>query len=336
MTFGPEHDLERRQPPACASDLRAGSGRQWTWEPGPRGERDHHRQAVSAREKSQPDPHQQTGQSRGGRDLVERLEAEWPALAAGQLRLQLRAWSEREPALASFATPQQLLRQLDSIRGRHRARNEILAALVREARTDPLAARVVLQTLLPGLKKIAGRLLLEADERDELWSALLAHCWERIRRYPLERRPTRIAANLLLDTLQKTSRELKQQRRNRDRFSGELPLEGVVVASVDRDIERLLRRAVAASAISGDEADLILRTRVDGADLRALAANAGVTYHALNTRRLRAEKRLLLFLGYGAVTFRGPKAPVCGARAVGAGLTGSAGRGAATHQPRRR
>ena len=73
---------------------------------------------------------------------------------------------------------------------------------MRQARADPLAARLVLQALLPGLKALAGRLLLEADERDEVWSALLAHCWERIRSYPLERRPARIAANTLLDTLQ--------------------------------------------------------------------------------------------------------------------------------------
>ena len=80
---------------------------------------------------------------------------------------------------------------------------------------DPLAARLVLQALLPGLKAVAGRLLFDADERDAVWSALLVHCWERIRRYPLERRPTRIAANTLLDTLQKTTRELKRQSRHR-------------------------------------------------------------------------------------------------------------------------
>lgn len=269
-------------------------------------------------------------------DLIERLEAEWPALAAGPVRHRLRGWAEQEPLLASFATPQQLLRHLDSIRGRHQARDEILSALLRQARSEPLAARVVLQTLLPGLKKLAGRLLLDAAQRDELWPTLLAHCWERIRCYPLERRPARIAANLLLDTLYETSREFKRQLRDSDRFGGEFPAETVAAPQVDRDIERLLRRAVAATAISKNEAELILRTRVDGADLRTLAVKAGVSYHALNTRRLRAEKRLLLFLGYGAVTFRGPKAHVCGARVVGAGLTGSAGRGAATdHQQRR-
>lgn len=326
MAFEPKQEVERRRPPRQAGGAAAGSGWQWTGDPGPHGERAHHRHAISAREKSQRD----------GRDLIERLEAEWPALAAGPVCLRLRIWAEREPVLASFATPQQLLRQLDSMRSRHQARDEILAALLREARSDPLAARVVLQTLLPGLKKLAGRLLLEAAQRDELWSALLAHCWERIRRYPMERRPARIAANLLLDTLYETSREFKRQLRDRDRFGGEFPAENVAAAHVDRDIERLLQRAVAATAISADEAELILSTRVDGSDLQELAVEAGVSYHALNTRRLRAEKRLLLFLGYGAVTFRGPKAHVCGARAVGAGLTGSAGRGAATHQPRRR
>jgi hypothetical protein len=256
------------------------------------------------------------------RDLIGQLEAEWPALAAGPLGARLRIWSEQEPVLAGFATPQQLLRHLDSIRGRHEARDEILAALVRQARTDPFAARVVLQTLLPGLKKIAGRLLLEAGERDELWSTLLAHCWERIRSYPLERRPTRIAANTLLDALKQTARGLQRQRRTRDRLGGEFPTDVVTDAPVDRDVERLMQRIVAASVISWDEAELILRTRVDGADLRALAAEAGVTYHALKTRRLRAEKRLLLFLGYPAVTYRGSKGPVCSARAVGAGLRG--------------
>ena len=157
----------------------------------------------SAPEKSQADPKRSAGSSADERDLIERLEAEWPALASGPLLGRLRIWSEQEPALASFATPQQLLRQLRGLRGDHRAEDEILAALLRQAQTDPLAARVVLQALLPGLKALARRILLEASERDELWSALLAHCWERIRSYPLERRPTRIAANMLLDTLNK-------------------------------------------------------------------------------------------------------------------------------------
>jgi hypothetical protein len=151
-----------------------------------------------------------------------------------------------------------------------------------------------------------------------------------------QRRPSRIAAHTLLDTLQNPTRELKRQRRYNEQFRGELPAERTAFAPVDGDIERLLRRAVNAAAISEEEAELILRTRIDGADMNALARESGISYHALNTRRLRAEKRLLLFLGYGPVTFRGSKAPLSSARVVDAGLAGSAGRGAATHtRPRR-
>jgi DNA-directed RNA polymerase specialized sigma24 family protein len=335
LTFELAQDTYGRRPEPERDAPCAGSGGQWTGKLGPRGERDHHRQAFSAREKLQPGSRHELWPAEG-RDLIERLEGEWPALAAGPVRARLRVWAGQEPVLAGFSTPQQLLRQLDSLRGRHQARDEILTALVRQARTDPLAARVVLQTLLPGLKKLAGRLLLEASEREEVWSSLLAHCWELIRCYPLERRPTRIAANTLLDTLQKTSRELKRQRRYRDRFGGEFPAESVTFSPDDRDVERLLRRAVAAGAISNEEAELVLRTRIDRTDLRALAEQVGVPYNTLVVRRLRAERRLLLFLGEPAVTSRGSKAPVCSARAVGDGLTGSAGRGAATDLNRRR
>jgi DNA-directed RNA polymerase specialized sigma24 family protein len=297
---------------------------------------DYHREAASTSKKSHTDSSRAYGSSAVVGDLIERLEAEWPALAAGPMLDRLRVWSEMEPALAGFATPEQLLRQLRDLRGQHRAEDEILIALVRQARTDPLAARVVLQALLPGLKNLARRILLEASEREELWSALLAHCWERIRRYPLERRPTRIAANTLLDTLKKTTYELKRQRRDRDLFSDEPSPDQAAHPAHASDVERLVARAVAAAAITHDEAELILRTRIDGADLHALADEAGLAYHTLTVRRLRAEKRLLLFLGHPAVTFRGRKRPLSSAQAVGDGLTGSVGRGAATDLIRRR
>jgi hypothetical protein len=135
-----------------------------------------------------------------GPDVVAALEREWDALASGALTQRLRQWAQEEPVLAPFATAQVLLRSLRRLRGKHDFENAILAALLRQARTDPLAARVVLHALLPGLKGVAGRLLLEVAERQQLWSLLLARAWEEIRTYPLEQRPRRIAANLLLDT----------------------------------------------------------------------------------------------------------------------------------------
>jgi len=306
-----------------------GSARERTSRPA---SRSHLREAVSP----PPRSHRAKPTLLPGRDLVAQLEAEWPLLAAGALRPRLNAWAGSEPALAGFATPQQLLRYLRGLRGQPRAEDAILAALVRQAQSDPLAARVVLQALLPGLKALAGRILLETGEREELWSALLAHCWERTRRYPIERRPSRIAANVLLDTLKKTTWELKRKRLLRDQESAATRPDEIASARLDPGVERLLGRAVAAAAISGEDADLILRSRIDGADLHALAAEVGVAYHTLKVRRLRAEKRLLLFLGYRAVTFRGSKRPLSSARVIGAGLAGSAGRGADTHPNTRR
>ena len=269
-----------------------------------------------------------------GRDVVDALEREWDALASGALTQRLRQWAEEEPALAPFATAQLLLRSLRRLRGQHDLENAILAALLRQARTDPLAARVVLQALLPGLKGLAGRLLLEAGEREELWSLLLARAWEEIRTYPLEQRPRRIAANLLLDTAHATLAELANERARRaprDATAANTP-----AASEVGEVEVVLARAVRAGALSRSEARLILRTRIEGVPLARLAARAGGGYDALRIRRQRAERRLRLFLGNPDVRFRARNRPLSSARAAGAGLAGSAGGGAVTDPKQRR
>ena len=129
---------------------------------------------------------------------------------------------------------------------------------------------------------------------------MLGHAWQQIRRYPLARRPRRIAANLLLDTRRAALAEFTRERRGRR----EPPAQQLAPAAAPGgDVEALLGRAVTAGALSSEEAELILRTRIDGVPLARLATEAGVAYHTLNVRRLRAERRLLLFLGH-----RGPSA----------------------------
>jgi hypothetical protein len=255
-------------------------------------------------------------------DLVERLEREWQTLATGALARELRCWARREPALAGIANPAELRRKLHGLRGKHEQENQILAALLRLGQSDPLAARVVLQVLLPGLKNLASRILFEAEERATVWSLLLGHAWEQIRCYPLARRPRRIAANLLLDTLKATTAELKAERRTREQLQLDLAAADAAAVTVESDVERLLADAVAAGVVSEQEAELILETRIDGVELRAVAVRERVAYHTLNVRRLRAERRLLLFLGYPVVTFGRADRPLSSARAFGGRLTG--------------
>ena len=275
-----------------------------------------------------------SGAEGGGLDAVSRLEHEWVALRR-HLARRLLAWGRTEPALARFRSPEELVRFLRQPEC-WAAKDAALGALLARAREEPLAGRVVLEAILPGLKRTAERVILDARDRKELWQLLLACAWEQIRTYPLERRPARIAANLLLDARRRALDEFARERRPRS----ELPSAPLAVpaarADLDTDIDALLDRSVAAGAITHGEAELILRTRIDRLSVAAVADELGLPYITAYMRRQRAERRLLLFLGYRPVK-KPARNPHCSsARVVGDGLTGSAGGGAVTHPKQRR
>lgn len=237
------------------------------------------------------------------------LEEEWRLLARGRLGVEFRRWRKTEPALRAFDGPQRLLGYLWDERADPEVKDRLLAALLRLARTEPLASRVVLQAMLPGLKTLAARLLRRSPERerepvlerDELWQVLFCSLLERIATYPLDKRPRRIAANLVLDTLHATTGELRREAAAREQVSFEAAAEEELVEAEAApaegvDVEAPLRRAIAAGVISKAEAVLILETEIDGVPLAAVAKRLGVTYNAVKKRRRRAERRLLAFL----------------------------------------
>lgn len=220
-------------------------------------------------------------------DPVFLLEREWP-LQQRALADALAGWREREPALRRFETSARLLRFL------HTNEPELtdgpLLALLRLARSDRRSGRLVLQAILPALKTQAARVATEAP-REEVWELLLFFAWEAICCYPLER-GRRVAANVVLQVLHDTTRTLRPERRE-PAAPERLPGEPAADLATGRAAgESLLADAVAAGAISEREAELILRTRVDGISLRLLARTQQVGYHALRQRRQRAERRL--------------------------------------------
>lgn len=82
-----------------------------------------------------------------------------------------------------------------------RVGDAVLAGLLRAARTDAVAARVVLQRMLPGLLSRASRWgTHRAGGSAEPFDELLSVAWTVIREFPLERRPHHLASNLLRDT----------------------------------------------------------------------------------------------------------------------------------------
>src|SRR5207249_270690 len=84
-----------------------------------------------------------------------------------------------------------------------------LLALLSLAREDRVAGRLVLQAILPALKSQAERIAYEPRWRDEVWELLLFFAWQAVCAYPIERRRIRVAANLVLQVLHDTTRELR-------------------------------------------------------------------------------------------------------------------------------
>lgn len=232
---------------------------------------------------------------------VDILERDWQRELNGpQLRRRFAAWREVEPALSPFQNPLAVLRFLRRA-GSSARKDEVLCALLRRARCEPIAGRVVLEAMLPGLKKLAGRLLIDVRRRDELWSVLLACAWERICTYPVQQRPRRVAANILLDSMRGTLVTFSSARRDPAALACKLP-GGLVAAPAQEGVDALLDRAVAAGAVSRDEAELILATRTDDVSLRAFAEAEGTSFVMVRQRRSRAERRLRFFLGGGGHT----------------------------------
>jgi DNA-directed RNA polymerase specialized sigma24 family protein len=135
--------------------------------------------------------------------------------------------------------------------------------------------------------------------RAEIWQLLLAAAWERIVTYPVERRPGRIAANLLLDTLRATLHELAYERPSFVLLTdGALPAPACPESG---NVEALLARAVSLGVVSASDAELVLETRIDGRELADAGASQGASYNTIKLRRQRAERRLLLLLGVPSV-----------------------------------
>lgn len=90
------------------------------------------------------------------------------------------------------------------------------AALAARAPSDGVAARVLLQTLRPGLRALGRRLALGAAFED-VDHELLALAWEQIRTYRIVRRPTAVAANILWDVRKRYVRAVVEPGRVRPR-----------------------------------------------------------------------------------------------------------------------
>lgn len=252
-------------------------------------------------------------------DALHAIAREWTRLArAPELLRRYRTWQAKEPELGRFVDP---VAVVGFMRGDAPAaeKDAVLLALMAWARFDPWGGQVVLEVIRPGLLNLLRRVASDHRDREELRARVLLAVWEGVRRYPLERRPRRVAANLLLDTLHRTLVQVGTDSTWRATHSLVAhDRSGQVAAEVAGDVDDLLDRAVRAGALSTVEAEVILASRIDGVELARLAREAGVSYNTLKVRRQRAERRLLLYLGFRPVPRGQQTRPSSFARVAGA------------------
>lgn len=171
--------------------------------------------------------------------------------------------------------------------------DRVLLALVARALDDNvLAARVLLQLLLPGTRKLARRWWALGDH-DERASAAVAAVYGRIRNYPLARRPGRVAANVLMDAGQ-------DLRRAVPRVITLPSVDPTVLSAVDApadagwrhpadELAEVLAEAVADGLITPTDAELIARSRIGGDRMADIAHERGLAARTVWDRRQRAE-----------------------------------------------
>ena len=223
------------------------------------------------------------------------LGDEWMELAGSRAAVRVLAeWGD--PALDGFPDLREVVAAIQQ-RGRPVESDRILLALLRQAASDNLAARAVLQALMPGLKTLMVAYQL-TGEPEEVATAVIEAAFERIRHYPCDRRPARVAANLLADTRQLLWREGCCERRRRlasepltDSIQNRLVATSVASTATD-ELVGLVRDAVHDERLPADGARLILLTRVLDVPVADLAAAAGDKSQTVRKRRRRAEAQL--------------------------------------------
>lgn len=215
------------------------------------------------------------------------LEAEWRSLssAAGSIRA-VRRWALVEPDLAFRTLDEVMVGRLGSAE----AGRAILSGLARLAPSDQLAARTLLQALLPGIKRLARLLVSESTDTD---ADLVGLAWERIRTYPAHRAGS-VASNVLLDVRKRHVANLRKERLERQLVvpvTDVASAEDVVIDGDDFCVRQLVD-ARDRGLISSCALRAIVRTRLDGDSLEEAAAAEDLTVRNLVLRRWRGERAL--------------------------------------------
>lgn len=244
-----------------------------------------------------PVPRQHTSPPRRhDSSLVGRLNAEWARLCTDPAAVAtVGVWSGEHAALAGCTSLSAVEHAVAT--GSRADADAVLLMLLRRGRDgDALATRAVLQLMLGKAIRIAathtGR-----DTRAVLEDTAITALWTVVANYPIERRPTKVAANIAMDTLRLTVAELSHQQHETP--TGPEHVRGTDSAGDDLppDLELLdvLMWAVETATISPQDATLVLDIHAPGPGREGgpvAAERHGLTWAAARQRSSRAIRRI--------------------------------------------
>jgi hypothetical protein len=233
-------------------------------------------------------------------DLAAILHGEWQWLSARPEPIaHARRWGMRGVV---FEDLDDLLSQsgFDGCERRPSARraNAVLGGLVRIARTDQLAGRIILQRMLPGLLTACRRWRRGCSAAcvspDELLGELVAVAWIVIGSYSTARRPRNVANNLVSDTVYRAfvapSRRkcASEDARDPEHF-GAVPASDAEASMLE--LAEVVRDARQAGVDARHVTLLCDLLRADGSAER-VAAQRRVSGRTIRTQRARAIARV--------------------------------------------
>jgi hypothetical protein len=167
------------------------------------------------------------------------------------------------------------------------ASDDTLRRLVTLARHDDLAARVVLQRMLPGLSTCAKRNSSGFDSQLDALDELLSEAWTVIRSFPIERRDRYVIKNLLRDCeyrafLKARRRMLVQDVTDPARLDRAVEFDDVATEPLMTIVD-LLGRASRAGMSADDVAVVV--ALLNTSTVKEAAVAMGVTDRTVRNRR---------------------------------------------------
>jgi DNA-directed RNA polymerase specialized sigma24 family protein len=203
------------------------------------------------------------------------LDRDWNAVATGPpARRAMRAWAERTPSLVGYDSPAELVADIGRMGDPERSCRLLAHPLVL-AGEDTLAARAVLQSVIPGLRRAAGRRWRTASGSgpwpscDDIAADTISAAWEAIHARAGERhgRPARIIVRFTEGRLRRAHESWRATNRDLTELTDETGLSSPAIdAALGTEQQALatITNALQAGIIDSKEASILIATAVHG------------------------------------------------------------------------